>query len=348
MKRKWIIGYVGHNGLHEVTKADLSRMTHINIAFSYIQDGVIHTSHLKNMERIPVIKEVHPELKFILSVGGWSSGGFSEAAATEEGRIKLAASAVLAVTTYSLDGIDLDWEYPCYGEAGIAASPADKQNFTLLLKSIREALDQKGEQNNKHYLLTIAAGADQYYIDGTEMNQVQKYVDYVQLMTYDMRGGFQVLTGHHTNLFTPTGDLYRISVDASVRMFHEAGVPKHKIVIGAAFYSRMWKGVPDRNNGLHQMAETTGGYGPDYTELCASYIGHNEYTRYWDDEAKAPYLFNGNTFISYDDPESIKAKCEYVQGQDLAGVMFWEYRCDTTHKLLETMDEELDVSERSV
>lgn len=341
MCEKWIIGYVSHSELNELSDTNLSRMTHINIAFGGIQDGVIQTGHMKHMDRIPAYKKAYPELKFILSVGGWSSGGFSEAAATEAGRLKLAESAILALTSYSLDGIDLDWEYPCYGQAGIASSPADKVNFTLLLKSIREALELQGKQDNRHYMLTIAAGADQYYIDGTEMDQVQQYVDYVQLMTYDMRGGFQVLTGHHTNLYTATGDLYRISTDASVRMFCESGVPMNKIVIGAAFYSRIWKGVPDRNNGLHQMAESTGSHGPVFTELCANYIGVNGYTRHWDEEAKAPYLFNGNTFISYDDSESIREKCRYVKEQNLAGLMFWEYKCDESHVLLETMDDEL-------
>jgi len=340
MSRKWIIGYVGHRDLKSVTEADLKRMTHINIAFAGIREGAIHTEHLQNMDQVSVIKRTHPDLRIVLSVGGWSSGGFSEAAATEEGRNRIAESAVLAVTTYGLDGIDLDWEYPCYGEAGIAASASDKPNFTMLLKTIREALTRQGELDGKYYMLTIAAGADQYYVEGTEMDQVQRYVDYVQLMTYDMRGGFQVLTGHHTNLFTPTGDLFRISVDASVQTFHRAGVPKDKIIIGAAFYSRMWKGVPDRNDGLHQMAETTGGYGPEYTELNANYIGLNGYTRHWDDEAKAPYLFNGHTFISYDDPDSIRAKCRYVHDHELGGIMFWEYKCDKTHQLLETMDYE--------
>ena len=83
-------------------------------------------------------------------------------------------------------------------------------------------------------------------------------------MTYDMRGGFQVLTGHHTNLYTPTGDLFRISTDASVNLFVRAGVPKEKIVIGAAFYSRVWNEVPDRNHGLHQMA----GDGRLWSGLC--------------------------------------------------------------------------------
>src|SRR5690606_29111822 len=153
--------------------------------------------------------------------------------------------------------------------AGIASSREDKTNFTLLLKELREALDVEGAANGRHYSLTIAAGADRYFIDGTEMAEVQRYLDFVILMTYDMRGGFQTFTGHHANLFTPSGDLFRISADASARLFAEAGVPKDKIVIGAAFYSRMWTDVPNRDNGLHQMTAGPGGYGPDYARLSA-------------------------------------------------------------------------------
>lgn len=251
----------------------------------------------------------------------------------------MAESAVRAVIEFPFDGIDLDWEYPCYGEAGIGASPEDRTNFTLLLAAIREALDKLGELDGRHYLLTIAAGADQYYIDGTEMDKAQKYLDLVQLMTYDMRGGFQVLTGHHTSLYTPTGDLFRISTDASVNLFVRAGVPKEKIVIGAAFYSRMWNQVPGRNRGLHQMAGSVGGYGPDFTALTAEYIGKNGFVRYWDEEARAPYLFNGSSFISYDDEESIRHKCDYVKASGLGGLMFWEFGCDRTRRLLNAIQD---------
>lgn len=331
------VGYVGANDLPALTREDLLKLTHINIAFGHVRNGKIVTGHLANLEHLAELKRLHPAVSVLLSVGGWSAGGFSEAAATEEGRSAMARSAVCAIDEHGFDGIDLDWEYPCYGEAGIAASPGDRRNFTLLLRAIREALDGKGAADGRHYLLTIAAGADQYYIDGTEMEQAQRYLDYVQLMTYDMRGGFQVLTGHHTNLYTATGDLFRISTDASVKLFERAGVPKDKIVIGAAFYSRMWKNVPDVQAGLHQMAGTSGGYGPDYTELAADYIGTSGYTRYWDDEAKAPYLFDGSTFISYDDEQSIAHKCDYVIREGLAGIMFWEYGCDRTHVLLEAI-----------
>ncbi|UVI29090.1 glycoside hydrolase family 18 protein [Paenibacillus spongiae] len=342
MSKKYIAaGYVGDAALPEMTREDLLKLTHLNVAFGHVRNDEISIEHLKHTEAIRTIKLEHSELTVLLSVGGWSAGGFSEAASTEEGRNSMAASAVRVLNELPFDGIDLDWEYPCYGEAGIEASPDDKQNFTLLLKTIREALDAKGSQDGRHYLLTIAAGADQYYVDGTEMDQVQQYLDFVQLMTYDMRGGFQILSGHHTNLYTPTGDLFRISTDASVNLFLRAGVPKEKIVIGAAFYSRVWNQVPDRNHGLHQMAGSTGGYGPAFTELAADYINKNGYTRYWDEEACAPYLFNGSSFISYDDEESIQCKCDYVKSKGLAGIMFWEYSCDKTHRLLDALHQGL-------
>ncbi|CAM4341213.1 chitinase [Paenibacillus endophyticus] len=343
-KRKYIVaGYVADSKLPELTREDLMKLTHLNVAFGHVRGDEIATEHLKHKDALGVIKQEHPELTLLLSVGGWSAGGFSEAAATVEGRARMADSAIRVLTELPFDGIDLDWEYPCYGEAGIASSPADKTNFTLLLKAMREALDHKGANDGRHYLLTIAAGADQYYVDGTEMDQVHQYLDFVQLMTYDMRGGFQILTGHHTNLFAPTGDLFRISVDASVNLFIRAGVPKEKLVIGAAFYSRKWQGVPDHANGLHQMAGGTGGYGPDFTALAAEYIDKNDYVRYWDDEAKAPYLFNGTSFISYEDEQSLQHKCDYVKERGLAGVMFWEYSCDETHRLLDAIFEGLKV-----
>lgn len=338
MTKKYIAaGYAVDAVLPEMAREDLLKLTHLNIAFGWVRNDEISIAHLKNKDAIRSIKKEHPELTILLSVGGWGAGGFSEAASTEEGRSSMAASALRVLDELPFDGIDLDWEYPCYSEAGIASSPDDKQNFTLLLKTIREALDAKGSKDGRHYLLTIAAGADQYYVDGTEMDQVQQHLDFIQLMTYDMRGGFQTLTGHHTNLYTSTGDLFRISVDASVNMFVRAGVPKEKIVIGAAFYSRVWHEVPDLHNGLHQMAGSNGGYGPDFTELSANYVNRNGYVRYWDAESCAPYLFNGSSFISYDDEESIRSKCDYVKANGLAGIMFWEYSCDKTHRLLDAL-----------
>ncbi|OME91458.1 MULTISPECIES: glycoside hydrolase family 18 protein [Paenibacillus] len=333
----WILaGYAGRKVLSTITTEDAKRLTHLNIAFAHIQEDKITYTDTNTIHEIQRLKAVNPELTILLSVGGWGSDGFSKAAATSEGRQSVCESAIKLLQEFPFDGIDLDWEYPSYSIAGTAASPSDKENFTLLLKELRETLDQYG-RGKKHYLLTIAAGADQYYIDGTEIHNIHPYLDFIQLMTYDMRGGFQTMTGHHTNLYTSTGDLFRISVDASVRLFTLAGVPREKIVIGAGFYSRKWKDVPDVNNGYLQVAPSSGGYGPTYTQLAAEYFNNPSYKRYWDDEAKAPYLFDGSSFITYDDAESLTHKCKYIQDQGLAGIMFWEYSCDATHNLLDAM-----------
>jgi len=334
---KVIAAYVVDHALTSVTDLDANRLTHLLIAFGHIVKGTVQVDHLQNLDCLPAIRRANPEIRILLSIGGWGAGGFSEAAASESGRRQVAASAVDAMVKLGLDGLDLDWEYPCYAEAGITASPADRKHFTKLIWAFRDALNQTGQASHRRYLLTIAAGADQYYVDGTEMDQVQAALDLVQLMTYDMRGGFQTLTGHHTNLFTSTGDLFRISADASVRLFHQAGVPLDKIVIGSAFYARKWKDVPDINHGMLQMTPSFGAAGGGYGELVEHFIDKNDYRRYWDDEAKAPWLFNGNTFISYDDPESIRHKCAYVRQRGLAGIMYWQHGSDPTHTLLEAM-----------
>ena len=109
-----------------------------------------------------------------------------------------------------------------------------------------------------------------------------------------------------------------------------------KLIVGLAFYSRMWKNVTSENNGLWQKAEP-GDYGPSYHDIAEQYLNRNGFIRYYDKEYEAPYLFDGNTFISYDDEESIAAKCAYVKQMGLGGVMYWEHSCDKTRTLLSSI-----------
>ena len=329
----YVITAYAFRGLKQVKPEHAKQLTHLNIAFGLIRDGRVVTDQLTEMEYLADIRKANPQIQVLLSVGGWGAGGFSEAAATEAGRKLFAETAAEAVTKYNLDGIDIDWEYPTIGVAGIACSPDDRETFTLLLQALREELDRLPG----HKLLTIAAGADQYWVDGTHMDEVGKVLDLVHIMTYDMRGGFQTMTGHHTNLYPSSGDLFRISVETSVNMFHEAGVPLNKIVIGSAFYGRKWTEVPDINHGLFQMTKAAGGGGGHYELLSRDMIDKGGFVRYWDDEAKAPWLFNGDTFITYDDEQSTACKCEYLKAQGLAGIMYWEHSCDPTGTLLGAM-----------
>lgn len=330
-----ILGYAVNRALLMITPDDAARLTHVNVAFAHVgKDGLLETNELTNIDYIRALRKFNPALKVVLSVGGWGSGGFSNMAMTEAGRRAFAASAKAYVDAQGLDGIDIDWEYPCNDSADIDADPRDKQNFTLLLEALRQEL-------GADKILSIAAGAGAYFVRDTEMDKVARILDYVQLMTYDMRSGFCRQAGHHTSLKPSEGDDSGRDTVSAVELFHSAGVPYDKIVIGAAFYSRHWTGVPATNNGLLQPAQSLGNYGPGYSELVEKYIDKRGWTRYWDERAQAPYLFNGSEFISYDDPDSLRAKCEYLKEKRLLGIMYWEHGSDATHTLLKAIADAL-------
>ena len=345
MKEKIILGYAleehGNPLTCNITDADFDRLTHINVAFGRVmEDQEIDTQVVGDAEKL--IEKLHAgrkgrDVKIVLSL----IGEFSKAAETEENRIRLAEACVRVIKRLNLDGIDFDWEFPCVPSNGLQASPNDKENFTALCKTVREVLDAN-QPEGVHWLFTIAAAGDKFYIDFTEMDKVEQYLDYVCLMTYDLKCGFHAITGHHTNLYLSTGDIIRSSCDTAIKDFVKAGVPAEKLLIGAAFYTRMWENIPNRCNGYLQLAKTGGGYGPDYTTLVSDYIDKNGYTRYWDDEAKAPYLFNGSTFMSYDDEQSITEKCKYIKDNNVGGIFYWQHSYDLTGNLLRVMDENLN------
>lgn len=325
-----VLGYVGNTGV--ITKEDAQILTNINVAFGKLRsDGRIEVEQLLMVEQQKQIREWNPDIKIVVSIVPEEADAFTVCAASAELRKKVGMSCAEIVTKYGFDGVDFDWEYPCVPSNGVDATLADKHNFTLFCKDVREAMDKI---DGKHYLVTIAAGADLYYVKAVELPELMKYLDYICLMTYDLKCGFHALAGHHTQLFSSTGDVFCNSCDQALQLFHEAGVPKDKLLMGAAFYSRKWEGIADRNHGFLQICKNGGGYGPDYGLLSAEYINKNGYVRYWDDEAKAPYLFNGSTFLSYDDEESLKCKCEYIKKEGFGGIFYWEHKCDDTRVLL--------------
>lgn len=160
-------------------------------------------------------------------------------------------------------------------------------------------------------------------------------------MSYDLAGGRDTFTSHHTNLGwvkmedikgTPAeskileeGDSTKpYSAEKIISYCLDKGVKSSQIVIGAAFYGKGWKGVPPENNGLYQLSK--GQYrGGNYSRIRAEIEDKNGYLRYWDSIAKAPYLYNAkdSIFISYEDTVSIRLKTKYAANTGLGGIMFW-------------------------
>ncbi|RIX50144.1 glycoside hydrolase family 18 [Paenibacillus nanensis] len=351
---KAVIGYYpswsAYSG-HEISELDGSKLTHINYAFANIGSdlkielGDPHAdverrfgnespadAFYGNFNQLKKLKQRYPHLRTFISVGGWSwSSKFSDVALTDASRGAFADSAVAFLTKYGFDGIDIDWEYPVSGGmAGNAKRPADKQNFTLLMQKLREKLDAQSQKDGKTYLLSIAGASTSSYTRNVELSKLQEYVDFVNVMSYDIRGTWDSMTGLNAPLYRDPDSAFSWdwSVDDSIRLYLSEGVPASKLVMGVPFYGYQYQNVQGTGRGgLYQSF--TGGGSVTYGKIASLYLNKG-YTRYFHSASKVPYLFNGTTFISYDDPESIGYKAAYAKEQGLAGVMAWSLTHDTS------------------
>ena len=319
---------------------DARKLTRINYAFANIDKGRIvegFPTEGQNLATLVALKRENPSLTVLASVGGWLwSGNFSDMALTAQSRAVFIESVVAYVARYHLDGLDIDWEYPGMTGAGHTFRPADKANYTSLVKELRARFDAE-EARQKHRLyITVATGSSDEFLAHTQMGEVQKYVDTVNLMAYDYyEPSDDKITGNHAPLMTDPADPKKISADDSVRAYEKAGVPAAKLVLGVPFYGHVWGQVPPAQHGLFQPGKPVPNAYANYGALSTTMLGHG-YVRYWDSAASVPYLYNAatRTFVSYEDPQSLAIKSKYVLQHDLAGIMFWEYSNDPTGALL--------------
>ncbi|MBJ6369132.1 glycoside hydrolase family 18 protein [Snuella sedimenti] len=340
--------YVPNNDSHP-EDLPLDKLTHIIFSFTKIVDNEMvftNDAYDQKLRQLVSEREKHPNLKIMIACGGWGSKGFSDMAYTYVNRQKFIKSVINFNTKYQLDGIDIDWEYPTIPAANTKARPEDKQNFSLLTKELREALNTL----NRKQTLTFASAGWKNYYKNIELQEVMKYVNYMNIMTYDLVGSSSPYTGHHTALGqikaehikgTPADSIIKSKTQKSTYELNSAemivdycinkGVKPEQIVLGSAFYSRTWKGVPNKNNGLYQTNKGSYVDAITYSEIRAKYEKNKNFERYWDTIAKAPYLFNkkDSIFISYDDTVSVRLKTSYVKKHRLGGIMFWQLSQDT-------------------
>ncbi|WP_043647631.1 glycoside hydrolase family 18 protein [Chitinilyticum litopenaei] len=334
---------------------DPHKLTHINFAFANIEngkvvvgDGNVDTSGKNNFRQLRSLKKKNPKLKTLISVGGWTwSKHFSDVALTAESRKKFADSAVEFIRDYQFDGVDIDWEFPVTGgNAGNIERPEDKQNYTLLMTALREALDKAGVADKRSYLLTTAIGPGERWIKNTEMGKVAKVVDFMNLMAYDYNGGWNKFSGHLAPLYndpayTREGALPSNNISTVVDMLIKEGVPSDKIVLGIPFYGYSWKGCKPEKNGEYQDCAGKGrgsweDGNLDYSHIEKKLVNQDGFTRYWNDVSKVPYLFNpkNGEFVSYEDKQSLAIKLDYLKAKKLGGAMIWELSGDRKETLL--------------
>ncbi len=327
-----------------------SKVTHINYAFAAIKDGrvvlsdaVPETQSKADLAAVVKLKSRNPKLKVLISIGGWAgSQEFSDVALTPDSRAKFADSAVAFMKQYHLDGIDIDWEFPVHGgDEHNARRPEDKDNYTWLFHALRERLDAAEAGDGHHYLLTAAIGNNEQFLADTEMDKVAQVLDWVNIMTYDFSGHWNAYAGHHAPLYDDpmirhTGqDGSKLNIDFVVTATLKAGVPPSKLVLGLPFYGYSWKQCGPSNSGqlqdCHGKGRGTWEDGVlDFSDIETNLVGKKGFTRYWNERARAPYLFNTDTgeFVTYDDPESLDYKIQYIKSRALGGAMFWEFTGD--------------------
>jgi chitinase len=347
----------------QVSQIDARTLTQLNYAFAGISsDGKMTVEdpaadveksfpgdkpgqpYKGNFYQLTKLKQKYPSLKTVISVGGWDgSAKFSDVALTDQSRTVFANSCLQFILKYGFDGVDLDWEYPVAGgKPGNSKRPDDKHNFTLLLQKIRETFNAQSAKDGKTYILTITGGVGEGFAADTELNMIQKYVDNIGLMAYDIHGSWDNMTGLDAPLYKDphSGFGSDESVQDAVETYLRNGVPANKLILGLPLYGRVYNQVNNQNNGLYQTF-SGGGTAVSYGNIAANDLNKKGFVRYWNTSSQVPWLFNGSEFISYDDPESIGYKTAFIKSMGLGGAMMWELSQDPKKVLLSEIKHDL-------
>ena len=224
-------------------------------------------------------------------------------AADADNRLAFAADCKRVIDEFGLDGIDIDWEFPTSNMAGISSSPDDTRNYNLMMRDIRQAIG-----SNK--LLTLAAVCSADYID---FEGVMPYIDFVNIMAYDMENPPK----HNAPLYQSSKFPGWFNCDMAVKAHCAKGVPASMLELGMPFYGH-GTDIYDHSTDFKNVKVPSG------------------YTNCWDDEAKVPYVTdkNGRFVLSYDNARSIGLKCDYILENELLGAMFWDDAGDDSNDTL--------------
>lgn len=362
-----LLSYYSYYNIYEqagtflVTDVPVERLTHLHYASvgisatgqcesvdeyadtEYLYPGDRTAERLRgNFKQLPILRQRNPELQIIMSVGGWeNSGRFSDAALTDESRTRFVQSCIAFMRQYSFDGIEIDWRYPVEGgRAGNITRPEDTANLTLLMQALRAGLEETSLDDDRRYLLTMTLPAVEGLYRLYDVAALHPLLDYINLMTFDFEGAWSSLAAHIAPLYSSERDprgvaQTPVSVDGAVTAYLNMGVPADKLVIGVPFYAQAWQNV--RAGRLFGLYQATGGvpsgtradgrlYYRDLNPLLTS----ADYVRYFDDMALASWMYNArrNIAVSYESPESARAKGSYARTAGLGGVMAWEVSFD--------------------
>jgi GH18 family chitinase len=316
-----------------------------------------------NFNQLKKLKAKHPNLKVVVSLGGWTySKYFSDVAATDASRKKFVSSCVDLYIKGNLpkigddpaggpgaaagvfDGFDIDWEFPASanGHTGNHSGAQDTENYTLLLAEFRRQLNGLG---GKQYRLTAAVPSGPSDIDKVQVAKLAETLDMVNVMTYDMHGAWEAdgPTNSQAPLYESASSPAEgtgLTVNDAINHYLMQGLPAGKISMGVPFYARGWTGVPDKTkHGLYQSV--TGPTEPFQFSQQAGVAMYKELKAagklnkvYFDQTSKSSWAYDGSNFYTIESPESLKAKRQYIKAKGLGGVMMYSLEADDSSSTL--------------
>lgn len=279
------------------------------------------------------------------SIGGWSlSTTFPTVAANPKSREQFANQCVSLIQDYSFDGIDIDWEYPGFEEH--QGTPADTQNFNLLLQEVRDKLDSLSLSTGKKYGLSAAVSCDPAQIAKYDVPFVSNILSEINVMTYDFHGTWDPTTGVNAPLYPQGWGPTDFDINSCITNWKSAGAPSNKLNMGMPFYGRSFATAPGLNQSftgadLSHWGSDDGS--PTFYNIDSSLSQMNKFR---DDVTKTPYAsFSSGGMISYDDPQSICEKTGYLLENSLHGMIIWELsgdlRSDLSTPLLDAINSKL-------
>ncbi|KAI4189421.1 MAG: hypothetical protein L6R41_001472 [Letrouitia leprolyta] len=269
------------------------------------------------LESFTNLKEKNRRLQTWISVGGWSfndpgnnpdtRSAFSDMASSATNRGKFITSLMAFMRNHGFDGADIDWEYPAADDRG--GKDADTANYVSLVKEMKASFGRK-------YGLSVTLPASYWYLQHFDVKGMQNYVDWFNVMTYDIHGL------PHTNL---------TEIDDGLSLLWRAGVSSSKVVMGLGFYGRAFKlssASCTKPGCTFSSGATAGACTGASGILSLAEIGRTidkySLTPSYDSKAAVKWItFNSDQWVSYDDDFTFQQKMDYARGLGLSGTMVW-------------------------